>query len=130
MSIIEKRFLSFKVLLCLLTNPCLVDAIDTFVLGTWCETRISFKALAGTAADDDILLTHVTGKFRQVAEALAEIICKESNEWNPEKISETKEEILRKSSELKNEFEEEVEQKKDEYGEGTSFLKTEEKFNL
>jgi len=34
-------------------------------------TRISFKALAGTAADDDILLTHVTGKFKEVCEALA-----------------------------------------------------------
>ena len=34
-------------------------------------TRISFKALAGTAADDDILLTHVTGKYKQVCEALA-----------------------------------------------------------
>ena len=35
-------------------------------------TRISFKALAGTAADDDILLTHVTGKYKQVCEALAD----------------------------------------------------------
>ena len=34
-------------------------------------TRISFKALAGTAADDDILLTHVTGKYKEVCEALA-----------------------------------------------------------
>ena len=35
------------------------------------QTRISFKALAGTAADDDILLTHVTGKYKEVCEALA-----------------------------------------------------------
>tara|TARA_R110002012_G_C11557006_1_gene603041 strand:- start:39 stop:389 length:351 start_codon:yes stop_codon:yes gene_type:complete len=35
-------------------------------------TRISFKALAGTAADDDILLTHVTGKYKEVCEALAD----------------------------------------------------------
>lgn len=34
-------------------------------------TRISFKAMAGTAADDDILLTHVTGKYKEVCEALA-----------------------------------------------------------
>ena len=34
-------------------------------------TRISFKALAGTLADDDILLTHVSGKYKQVCEALA-----------------------------------------------------------
>ena len=34
-------------------------------------TRISFKALAGTGADDDILLTHVTGKYKEVCEALA-----------------------------------------------------------
>lgn len=57
-----------------------------------------------------------------VGEALAEIICKEAGEYNPEKIQEIKEEILRKSSELKNEFEDEVEQKKDEYREATSFL--------
>jgi len=37
-------------------------------------TRISFKALAGTAADDDILVTHVTGKFKQIAEALADAL--------------------------------------------------------
>ena len=37
-------------------------------------TRISFKALAGTAADDDILLTHVTGKFKEVAEAVADAL--------------------------------------------------------
>jgi len=35
------------------------------------QTRISFKALAGTAADDDILFTHVSGKYKEVCEALA-----------------------------------------------------------
>ena len=34
-------------------------------------TRISFKALTGNAADDDILLTHVSGKYKEVCEALA-----------------------------------------------------------
>lgn len=34
-------------------------------------TRISFKALTGNDADDDILLTHVTGKYKEVCEALA-----------------------------------------------------------
>lgn len=58
-----------------------------------------------------------------VGEALAEIVCREANEYTPEKISEFKEEILRKASELKNQFEEEVEQKKDEYREATSFVK-------
>jgi hypothetical protein len=43
-------------------------------------TRISFKALAGTAADDDILLTHVTGKFKEVAEAVADALSDDSGE--------------------------------------------------
>ena len=43
-------------------------------------TRISFKALSGAAADDDILLTHVTGKFRQVAEALADALSDDNGE--------------------------------------------------
>ena len=43
-------------------------------------TRISFKALAGTAADDDILLTHVTGKFKEVAEALADALSDDNGE--------------------------------------------------
>jgi len=43
-------------------------------------TRISFKANAGTAADDDILLTHVTGKFKQVCEALADALNDSSGE--------------------------------------------------
>ena len=37
-------------------------------------TRISFKALAGTAADDDILLAHTTGKHKEVAELIASIL--------------------------------------------------------
>ena len=43
-------------------------------------TDISFKALAGTAADDTIRFTHVTGKFRQVAEALADALSDDSGE--------------------------------------------------
>ena len=43
-------------------------------------TRISFKALAGTAADDDILLTHVTCKFKSVAEAVADALSDDSGE--------------------------------------------------
>ena len=43
-------------------------------------TRISFKALAGTAADDDILVTHVTGKFKQIAEALADALSDDNGE--------------------------------------------------
>ena len=43
-------------------------------------TRISFKALAGTAADDDILLTHVTGKYKQVCEALADAMSDSNGE--------------------------------------------------
>jgi hypothetical protein len=35
-------------------------------------TRISFKALTGNEADDNILLTHVTGKYKEVCEALAD----------------------------------------------------------
>ena len=43
-------------------------------------TRISFKALAGTAADDDILVTHVTGKFKSICEALADALSDDSGE--------------------------------------------------
>lgn len=35
-------------------------------------TRISFQALTKEAADDDILVTHVTGKFKQICIALAD----------------------------------------------------------
>tara|TARA_B100000424_G_C22817160_1_gene437294 strand:- start:69 stop:419 length:351 start_codon:yes stop_codon:yes gene_type:complete len=34
-------------------------------------TRISFKALTGNAADDDILITHESGKFKEFCQALA-----------------------------------------------------------
>ena len=43
-------------------------------------TRISFKALAGTVADDDILVTHVTGKFKSIAQALANALSDDSGE--------------------------------------------------
>ena len=43
-------------------------------------TRISFKALAGTAADDDILVTHVTGKYKEICEALADALSDDSGE--------------------------------------------------
>ena len=43
-------------------------------------TRISFKAQAGTAADDDILVTHVTGKFKSIAEALADALSDDNGE--------------------------------------------------
>ena len=43
-------------------------------------TRISFKALAGTAADDDILVTHVTGKFKSIAQALADALSDDNGE--------------------------------------------------
>ena len=43
-------------------------------------TRISFKALAGTAADDDILVTHVTGKFKSIAQALANALSDDNGE--------------------------------------------------
>jgi hypothetical protein len=34
-------------------------------------TRISFEALTGNAADDDILVTHTTGQFKELCEQLA-----------------------------------------------------------
>ena len=43
-------------------------------------TRISFKALSGAAADDDILFTHVTGKFKSIAQALANALSDDSGE--------------------------------------------------
>ena len=33
-------------------------------------TRLSFKSLTGTAVDDDILLTHSTGKFKDVCKMM------------------------------------------------------------
>ena len=44
------------------------------------QTRISFKALSGTVRDDDILFTHVTGKFKEVCEALADALNDDSGE--------------------------------------------------
>ena len=43
-------------------------------------TRISFKALAGTAADDDILLTHVADKYKEVCEALTDAMSSTTGE--------------------------------------------------
>jgi hypothetical protein len=57
-----------------------------------------------------------------VAEAISEILCKQFGEVNHEKIQEIKEEILRRASELKNDFEEEVEDIKDNFRVATSFL--------
>ena len=37
-------------------------------------TRLSFKARNGTAVDDDVLLTHTTGKHKEVAELIAAIL--------------------------------------------------------
>ena len=34
-------------------------------------SRISFKALTGNAADDDILVTHESGKYKELCQALA-----------------------------------------------------------
>jgi|TARA_R100001594_G_scaffold117176_2_gene152378 hypothetical protein len=43
-------------------------------------TRISFKATTGNAADDDILITHVTGKYKEVCEALADALSYQGND--------------------------------------------------
>ena len=37
-------------------------------------TRLSFKARNNTAVDDDVLLTHTTGKHKEVAELIASIL--------------------------------------------------------
>ena len=37
-------------------------------------TRISFKARNNTAVDDDVLLTHTTGKHKEVGELIAAIL--------------------------------------------------------
>jgi len=37
-------------------------------------TRISFKARNGSLKDDDVLLTHVSGKHKEVAELIASIL--------------------------------------------------------
>jgi len=55
-------------------GDCHVYPASTFtgidpISNTTCD--ISFKALAGTTADDTMRLTHVAGKFKEVCEALA-----------------------------------------------------------
>ena len=37
-------------------------------------TRLSFKARNNTAVDDDVLLTHTTGKHKEVAELIAALL--------------------------------------------------------
>ena len=37
-------------------------------------TRLSFKARNNTAVDDDVLLTHATGKHKEVAELIAAVL--------------------------------------------------------
>tara|TARA_R100000995_G_scaffold83285_1_gene58831 strand:+ start:775 stop:1119 length:345 start_codon:yes stop_codon:yes gene_type:complete len=37
-------------------------------------SRISFKALTGNAADDDILVTHASGKYKELCQAMAELM--------------------------------------------------------
>ena len=44
------------------------------------RSRISFKALTGNAADDDIDVTHVTGKFKEICEALADALSDDNGE--------------------------------------------------
>jgi hypothetical protein len=43
-------------------------------------SRISFKALAGTAADDDVLVTHASGKYKELCEGLATILNDDNGE--------------------------------------------------
>ena len=55
-------------------GDCVVYPASTFTgidpIGD-AQTRISFKALTGNAADDDILVTHESGKFKEFCQALA-----------------------------------------------------------
>lgn len=44
------------------------------------QTRISFESMTGNNSDDDILITHVTGKFKEVCEALAGALNDDGNE--------------------------------------------------
>jgi len=37
-------------------------------------SRISFKALTGNAADDDILVTHASGKYKELCQGMAELM--------------------------------------------------------
>ena len=41
-------------------------------------TRLSFKARNNTAVDDDVLLTHTTGKHKEVAELIAALLAPSS----------------------------------------------------
>ena len=43
-------------------------------------SRISFKALTGNAADDDILVTHASGKYKELCEGLATILNADNGE--------------------------------------------------
>tara|TARA_A100001515_G_scaffold87903_1_gene69872 strand:- start:52 stop:432 length:381 start_codon:yes stop_codon:yes gene_type:complete len=43
-------------------------------------SRISFKALTGNAADDDILVTHASGKYKELCEGLATILNDDNGE--------------------------------------------------
>ena len=41
-------------------------------------TRLSFKTRNNTAVDDDVLLTHTTGKHKEVAELIASVLAPSS----------------------------------------------------
>ena len=43
-------------------------------------SRISFKALTGNRADDDILVTHASGKYKELCEGLATILNDDNGE--------------------------------------------------
>jgi hypothetical protein len=43
-------------------------------------TDISFKSLSGTAVDDLVRVTHVTGKFKSLCEALADALSDDNKE--------------------------------------------------
>ena len=43
-------------------------------------SRISFKALTGNAADDDILVTHGSGKYKQLCEGMATLLNDDNSE--------------------------------------------------
>ena len=44
------------------------------------QTRISFESTSGNAADDDILITHVSGKYKEVCQALADALNSDGND--------------------------------------------------
>ena len=37
-------------------------------------SRISFKSTSGNAADDDILVTHASGKYKELCQGMAELL--------------------------------------------------------